>query len=332
MAPASRRCMSELTIKHTTMTETTTTFEHTNKPNLGLHRLALTVVVATFILILAGGNVTSKGAGLAVRDWPLSFGSFNPQGWTGMPLVRDEHGHRLIGAIVGVLTIMLTIWFWKAEPRRHVRRLAYAALFAVIVQGLMGGFRVTELSIALAVIHGCFAHVFFCMVVVLAMMTSPKWQYDKSIDNHEPKVRPMRRWTFGLLAVVFAQLVLGAVLRHTGFGYVVFWHMGGALLIGISLLQASNFVFTEPVDERLTQPVIAIFIMYGLQIILGVVTYLLLIGMETRPAYGLWETYLPTVHVALGALILAKACTLAVRVAATTSLTTENHPMREALA
>src|SRR5689334_101945 len=123
---------------------------------------AKVVVAATFVLIVAGGNVTSKGAGMAVPDWPTSFGSFNPSGWTSnmhglIPGVRDEHFHRLLGATVGVLVIALTVWVCVRDSRRPVRYLVLAALAMVCIQGVMGGKRVTENSLTLAVIHGCFA-------------------------------------------------------------------------------------------------------------------------------------------------------------------------------
>ena len=94
-----------------------------------LHGFAILVMLATFILLLAGGNVTSRAAGLAVPDWPLSFHSVNPPGWTNNfagkhPGVRDEHGHRLIGATVGVLVTALAIWLAARDPRRWMKLIA----------------------------------------------------------------------------------------------------------------------------------------------------------------------------------------------------------------
>jgi hypothetical protein len=100
--------------------------------------------------------------------------------------------------------------------------------------------------------------------------------------------------------------------------------MGGALLVGVCIMQAAGYIFADPADERLTKPMIALFLMYPLQLIVGVVTYLLLVGMESRAPQTVWQTYLPTAHVALGALILGTACYLTVRVAATTSTSTDS--------
>jgi len=321
----------------------------------GLSLFAKLVVAATFVLIIAGGNVTSKGAGLAVPDWPTSFGSFNPNGWTRMPQVREEHSHRLIGAGVGLLVIGLTIWLWKVESRAWVRKLGYFALLAVIIQGVMGGLRVTELSLSLAIIHGCFAQAFFCMVIALATVTSPRWspaeakalspaeakafspegakvvsQGRKPLDGFAAQNEPspggatesndhsLRLWTIALAAAVYAQLILGAIVRHTGSGGMAISHIFGALAIAVCLMQAAGYVFGGPHADRLAPPMIALFLLFGLQIILGVMTYLLVMGMELRTPGTLLQTYLPTAHVAIGAIILGTSFYLALRAYAMT--------------
>ena len=112
-----------------------------------LHRYALLVVCATVLLIAAGGMVTSTGSGLAVPDWPNTYGSF----MFSFPLEKMvggifyEHGHRLIATTVGLLTIGVVIWLWRVEPRRWVRRLGFVALAAVVLQGVLGGITVMYL-------------------------------------------------------------------------------------------------------------------------------------------------------------------------------------------
>src|SRR5574341_1816746 len=105
------------------------------------HRLAILTAGATFLLILAGGLVTGTGAGLAVPDWPTTFGyNMFLYPWSRMVGgILYEHSHRLIGSIVGLLTVALTLAIWAVEPRRWLRRLAGAALGAVILQGVLGG-------------------------------------------------------------------------------------------------------------------------------------------------------------------------------------------------
>src|SRR5919199_665876 len=107
--------------------------------NLRLHRFTLFVTFATFLLIIAGANVTSHDAGLAVPDWPLSYGKLMPEMQGN---VFWEHGHRLIAATVGFLTVILNVWLWRSEKRRWVRKLGLLALGSVVAQGVLGGLTV----------------------------------------------------------------------------------------------------------------------------------------------------------------------------------------------
>src|SRR5215831_18988739 len=107
--------------------------------NRGLHRYVLLLAGATFLLLIAGALVTSHDAGLATPDWPLSNGQVFPK------MVGNlfwEHGHRMVATTVGMLTIVLMIYFLKVEKRTWVRKLSIFALLAVIAQGLLGGLTV----------------------------------------------------------------------------------------------------------------------------------------------------------------------------------------------
>src|SRR6187397_3306329 len=109
-----------------------------------LHLFTLIVAASTAVLIFAGGMVTSTGSGLAVPDWPNTYGwfmwTFPIQHWVGG--IFYEHTHRLIASTVGFLILVLAVWLWRAETRRWVRRLGYLALAAVITQGILGGITV----------------------------------------------------------------------------------------------------------------------------------------------------------------------------------------------
>jgi cytochrome c oxidase assembly protein subunit 15 len=182
--------------------------------NVGLHRFAVVVACATLLLIVAGGLVTSTESGLSVPDWPLSYGRLMP------PMVGGvfyEHGHRMVATTVGMLTVVLAIWLSRREPRAWVRRLGYAALGAVVAQGVLGGMTVLFLlPTAVSVAHACLAQTFFCLVVTLAVVTSPRWR-----DRAPAPVSTAARvgaWTVG---AVFLQLAIGAIMRHDKAGLAI---------------------------------------------------------------------------------------------------------------
>src|SRR5947199_10521375 len=103
-------------------------------PSRGIHRLAAATAAATFVLLFIGGLGTSTGSGLAVPDWPLSFGQVFPRMVGG---VLFEHGHRLAAAVVGVLTVALALWTVVGDARPGVRALGLLALLAVVFQGVL---------------------------------------------------------------------------------------------------------------------------------------------------------------------------------------------------
>jgi cytochrome c oxidase assembly protein subunit 15 len=181
------------------------------------HRFAVAVAAAAAVLLAAGGLVTSTGSGLAVPDWPLSFGRLFP------PLVGGvlfEHGHRMIASMVGLMTLILMIWFLAREPRRGVRRLACAALAGVVAQGLLGGLTVLlRLPLAISVAHACLAQIVFCMLVALALVTSRR--FIAAGDAPPAPDRRMARLATGAALLVFVQLCLGAVMRHGGAGLAI---------------------------------------------------------------------------------------------------------------
>jgi cytochrome c oxidase assembly protein subunit 15 len=186
-----------------------------------LHRYACVVVVATIALVAAGGMVTSTNSGLSVPDWPTTYGyqmfSFPLSGMVGG--IFYEHGHRLIASGVGLLTIGLAIFLWRVESRAWVRRLGWLALAAVVVQGTLGGVTVLYfLPDAISISHAGLAQIFLCLVVTIAVVTSPRWLRPEapSIDDGR-----LRQGAVVLTALVFAQILLGATMRHTGAGLAI---------------------------------------------------------------------------------------------------------------
>lgn len=160
--------------------------------------------------------MTSKGAGLAVPDWPNTFGYnmflFPVSKWVGG--IFSEHIHRLIASTIGFLTIILAVWLWRGESRRWVRNLGYAALVVVVLQGLLGGLRVTLLKDEIGIFHACLAQGFFGMLIVIALATSRLWQRISAADSSGPAARNLARLAIAVTSLVYLQLALGATMRH----------------------------------------------------------------------------------------------------------------------
>src|SRR3990167_35751 len=136
----------------------------------GLNQYSRFVTFATFLLIVAGGLVTSTGSGLSVPDWPLSYGQLFPPMVGG---IRFEHTHRVIAGIVGFLTLLLAIAVFLVEKRKWVHWLGLTALLAVVAQAILGGITVIYLlPTAASVIHACLAQTFFSLLASLCLVTS----------------------------------------------------------------------------------------------------------------------------------------------------------------
>ncbi len=180
-----------------------------------LHRFAWFNSIATLLLICSGGMVTSKGVGLAVPDWPTTFGYnmflFPISQWVGG--IFFEHTHRLVASTVGLLTIVLAIWIWRVDRRRWLRGLGFAALAAVILQGVLGGLRVTLLKDEIGIFHACLAQAFLGMLILITLATSRLWA---RIGNSSlpARVRTLSRVVIGTTLVIYLQLGLGATMRH----------------------------------------------------------------------------------------------------------------------
>ena len=167
--------------------------------------------------------VTSTGSGLSVPDWPTTYGynmfTFPLGKWVGG--IFYEHGHRLIASTVGFLTIILAVWIHRVDDRRWMRVLGWSALGVVIAQGALGGLTVIFLLPTwISVFHACLAQTFFCVIVSIAVFTSRTWIERRHAAPTRSDTR-LRAVTMTLTAVVFLQLFLGAMMRHTQSGLAV---------------------------------------------------------------------------------------------------------------
>jgi cytochrome c oxidase assembly protein subunit 15 len=310
----------------------------------GLHRFAVLTAFATLGLIFAGGLVTSTESGLSVPDWPTTYGwnmfTFPISKWVGG--IRFEHTHRLIASGVGLLTVFLAIALARREPRRWVRRLGYAALAVVVAQGLLGGITVLFfLPTGVSVAHACLAQTFFCLIVTIAVVTSPKWR-DRVVAG--PRLlfasNPVARAAGAAGAAVFLQLLVGAVMRHTkaglaipdfplAFGRIVppihsfpvaihFAHRVGALVVAglVAFCAVRAFRSGRPGLKRMAWALCALVLV---QIALGGLTVL------TRKS-----VLITTAHVATGALLLGGTLVLGLASMAAQRLAGNVVPIRRA--
>jgi cytochrome c oxidase assembly protein subunit 15 len=289
-----------------------------------LHRYTKLVVVSTVLLIAAGGMVTSTGSGLSVPDWPTTYGwtmfSFPMDKWVGG--IFYEHGHRLIASTVGFLTIILALWTWRVEPRPWVRKLAFAALGAVILQGVLGGITVLLfLPAPVSIGHAALAQLFFCITVSLALFTSAGWREGLPPDDDPP----LRRVAAATTVVIYAQILLGATMRHTGagmaiptfplaFGHVLppvwsaaiaihFAHRAGALVVIAAILATAAHVRHHHRGRRdLTRPAGLLVLLVMTQAMLG--AFVIMSGLQP---------FINTLHVVNGALVLGTSLVLTLR-------------------
>lgn len=181
-----------------------------------LNRFAWFTAFATLLLICSGGMVTSKGVGLAVPDWPTTFGYnmflFPVSKWVGG--IFFEHTHRLIASTVGFLTIILAVWVWRGQDRQSVGNLSLIAVAGVVLQGILGGLRVTMLKDEIGIFHACLAQAFLGLIVVIALMTTNFWRSLADVVVDLKNFAPLKTLAFATTIAVYLQLALGATMRH----------------------------------------------------------------------------------------------------------------------
>lgn len=270
---------------------------------------ATMTAVAVFPLIFVGAGVTSKDAGMAYPDWPTSGGHLvNPPDWSQQEDTRWEHGHRLIGWTVGMFAIALAVAGWRRGGT--VRRLAIATLLAIIIQGVLGGLRVRGNSTPLALMHGIWGQLCFCLACVTALAASRKW-HPVDIASATRTSLFTRRLTLAMAATIFIQLVLGAVIRHFNSDHALAAHLIWVIVVAFGVGWSTLWIMAH--HERMTflvRLVQFIAVLFAIQIMLGAFAFLLT-NMAVRDS-GAMAWLVPTAHVAVGALLLALSVVLAV--------------------
>ena len=299
-----------------------------------LHLFALLVAASTAVLIFAGGLVTSTGSGLSVPDWPTTYG------WSmfTFPLdkmvggIRYEHSHRLIASGVGFLIVVLAGWLWRTEPRAWVRNLGYAALAAVVTQGILGGITVLwYLPAPVSIAHAGLAQLVFCLTVSIALVTSPGWKSacSPSLDAartftvRDDRILP--RIALITTILIYVQILVGATMRHTDAGLAIpdfplafgrlippmwdakiavhFAHRVGALLVAsMAVATAGHALYHHGRRGELRRPSILLLALVAVQVTLGALT--ILSGKQF---------VINSLHVVTGAAVLGTSLVLTLR-------------------
>jgi cytochrome c oxidase assembly protein subunit 15 len=276
----------------------------------GLYRWSVLLALCTLLLVVAGGLVTSRDAGLSVPDWPLSYGKLMPPMEGG---ILYEHGHRMVATTVGIFTIVSMIWLLRTERRRWLKWLGAVALVAVIVQGVLGGLTVIYLlPWWISTLHACLAQLFFSTTVAMALFTSKWWASGAQPIDEDPR-HPVRELSLLAPLCVLAQLALGAAARHKAIGSV--YHISfSPVVTGVILWVSLRILLHYAPNRELRLSALALLGITFCQVFLGIAAFM------TRIAYADAVQPMPlmvtftVLHVAVGALTMAASVALAILV------------------
>ena len=300
---------------------------------------SLVAAATVFVLIVTGGLVTGMEAGLAVPDWPNSFGHnmllYPLSEMTGG--IFYEHAHRLYGMLVGLTSIVLLALVWIHDRRGWVRGFASVIFVMVCIQGLMGGLRVTghltdsqvdvQPSTVLAIAHGMFGQLTFAAFVALAALSSRRCRDESIRPARIPEARGDRTWSGLLLGAIILQLFLGACYRHLATPPLDGapkpepppWAMHGHLTFSLAVVvialvaglrakaRRESGIPLVPATGRTVNALV------GLQFLLGIIAFVTTVLRRTTEI-PIWELVPTSAHQANGALLLAASAVLLVAV------------------
>ncbi|HAV13423.1 MAG TPA: cytochrome oxidase assembly protein [Opitutae bacterium] len=285
------------------------------------------------LLLFAGGFTTSIKAGMAFLDWPLSNGSVNPEGWLTESDKMAEHGHRLLGMKIGLLSIGLLLWTWLREARPAVRTLARLLVLVVVLQGVLGGARVRfdQLNImsdhnlvaqTFAVAHACGAQIVLGLLVALTLMSTRRWiEHQGGLIAEVPA--SIKRWGIIACISIFLQILIGAIMRHADAGLAIaqfpmaqpgsllpaYWNfdvgihfthrVGAVAVLGILMILLGKIWGHASTRKALGGFAIFIGLVLVIQIYLGALTI-----------WTVKNPYVATMHALIGAFLLASTWAL----------------------
>jgi cytochrome c oxidase assembly protein subunit 15 len=277
--------------------------------------LARLTAGATFLLIVIGGIVTSTDSGLAVPDWPTTFG-YNMFLYPLSEMVGGilyEHSHRLMGSLVGLLTVGLFVFILAKDSRKWLKWLGLAALIAVIVQGILGGLRVTQINRNFAIVHACLAQAFFALLCGIAWFTARDWWQDRN----EPAIattQKLRRLSLITTGLIYVQLIFGAVLRHTGSRLDI--HLVFAFLVTLHIFLLVRRILGTNDEAQRIAPSMALLLLglLAIQLMLGTGAFFARLTALGETFAAALTVTITTAHVAVGALMLVSSFVLTLKI------------------
>jgi cytochrome c oxidase assembly protein subunit 15 len=302
-------------------------------------RFALATLLTALPLLFFGGTVTTLHAGLAIDGWlVLEPGRGDWFLWA-YPIeqwFRDvgtfvEHSHRLLGSAVGLLAIATALAALAADRRGAAFKIALAALACVIGQGILGGLRVLEKSEDLALLHGAFGQLTFAVLFASVVVNWPSWVHAPSAPA---ELRAsMRKLPLACLAVVYAEIVVGAWLRHGGATPVLFLHallviaVVAVVMLEVRALGGRGSSFETGATRIALRR--GLLLALGAQILLGILAFLSVYVIVGRNPGTVAQSLFPTLHVMGGASLLS-ACVAALVWAHKLTRKLETEPIRRA--
>ena len=283
-----------------------------------LHRFAVLTAVVALLPIVVGALVTTKDAGMAFHDWPSSDGQ-NMFLYPWFSSAGDkflEHGHRLAGALIGLFSIGLVVFVRRVESRRFVRVTAWLILAAVILQGLIGGFRVLADQRLLALFHGSFAALVFSLICAVGLFTSRGWLMGNDQQNdRDVGVGILKPLAVVTTLIIFGQYLVGGLLRHLG--TALFEHVGLAVVVSLFVLATAISALCQQ-DVRLRPPALMLLAILLLQLSLGAGAWVSRFGLASlgyvAVQHSPLQILLRTSHTVVGMLLLMTAVLLTLRV------------------
>lgn len=277
-------------------------------PGKALFRFSLVVTTLVLMTMKIGAMVTSTNSGMAFLTWPDADGYYLWPWGTELPGAL-EHGHRLLGALLGITAIALCVWVYRVDVRRSVRRGSVAFLVMIIIQGLLGGYRVLLdewFPMLLPLVHGTFAQVVLCVGAYLAFALSPSWMSTSVEDTAQ--VRILRRLSALTLVSLFLQVLFGAWVRHTDHHYSFLVHIGFAAVVSLLMLITIGYSMGKfsrvPGFNRMNRIGLVVL---GAQLLLGFVTLFIRVPKTEANTASMERAIVQTSHAMLGACLFVLA-------------------------